>query len=101
VLLLYMAGHGDLDDRGNFYFVARNTKNERLRASGIADRFIHETMVRSFAKRQILILDCCFSGAFSKDWISRAGTSVGIETSFATSGRVAGHRQSLSDFCGI
>jgi hypothetical protein len=71
VLLLYLAGHGDLDDRGNFYFVARNTRSDRLRGSGIADRFIHETMVRSLSKRQILILDCCYSGAFSKDWISR------------------------------
>src|ERR1700747_2941066 len=71
VLLLYFAGHGDLDDRGNFYFVAANTRSDRLSVNGLADRFIHETMVRSLSKRQILILDCCYSGAFSKDWISK------------------------------
>jgi hypothetical protein len=83
VLLLYFAGHGDLDDRRNLYFVARDTQSKRLRASGIADRYIHETMVRSLSKKQILILDCCFSGAFSKDWISdwnpRSDASVGIK----------------------
>jgi tetratricopeptide (TPR) repeat protein len=86
VLLLYFAGHGDLDDRGNFYFVARNTKSDRLRSSGISDRFIHETMVRSSSKRQILILDCCYSGAFAKDWISRG--DVGIKQKLTGEGRV-------------
>src|SRR5271165_3503486 len=86
VLLLYFAGHGDLDDRGNFYFVARNTKSDRLRSSGISDRFIHETMVRSSSKRQILMLDCCYSGAFSKEWISRG--DVGIKQKLAGEGRV-------------
>jgi TPR repeat protein len=88
VLLLYLAGHGDLDDRGNFYFVARNTKSDRLLGSGIPARFIHETMVRSLSKRQILILDCCYSGAFSKDWISRSDTSVGIKQKLAGEGRI-------------
>jgi len=88
VLLLYFAGHGDLDDRGNFYFVAGNTKSDRLRSSAISDRFIHETMVRSLSKRQILILDCCYSGAFSKDWISRADTSVGIRQKLTGEGRI-------------
>jgi hypothetical protein len=86
VLLLYFAGHGDLDDRGNFYFVARNTKSDRLRSSGISDRFIHETMVRSSSKRQILMLDCCYSGAFSKEWISRG--DVGIKQKLTGEGRV-------------
>lgn len=88
VLLLYFAGHGDLDDRGNFYFVAKNTKGDRLRGSGIADRFIHETMVRSLSKRQILILDCCYSGAFPKDWISRSDASVGIKQKLTGEGRI-------------
>ena len=92
VLLLYFAGHGDLDDRRNLYFVAHDTRSKRLRGSGIADRFIHETMVRSLSKKQILILDCCFSGAFSKDWISdwnpRSDASVGIKQKLTGEGRV-------------
>jgi uncharacterized caspase-like protein len=92
VLLLYIAGHGDLDDRRNLYFVAHDTRSKRLRGSGIADQFIHETMVRSLSKKQILILDCCFSGAFSKDWISdwnpRSDASVGIKQKLTGEGRV-------------
>src|SRR5271165_3033078 len=92
VLLLYFAGHGDLYDRRNLYFVAHDTRSKRLRGSGIADQFIHETMVRSLSKKQILILDCCFSGAFSKDWISdwnpRSDASVGIKQKLTGEGRV-------------
>src|SRR6202023_449453 len=88
VLLVYFAGHGDLDDRGNFYFVAANTRSDRLSVNGLPDRFIHETMVRSSSKRQILILDCCFSGAFSKDWISRADSGLGIRQKLMGEGRI-------------
>ena len=49
-------------------------------------------MVRSLSKKQILILDCCFSGAFSKDWISdwnpRSDASVGIKQKLTGEGRV-------------
>jgi hypothetical protein len=45
-------------------------------------------MVRSLSKRQILILDCCYSGAFSKDWVSRSGGGVGIEKKLTGEGRI-------------
>jgi hypothetical protein len=88
VLLLYLAGHGDLDDRGNFYYVARDTKSDRLRSSGIEDRFIRETMARSPSKRQTLILDCCYSAALSKGQVSRIGASLGIKQRFAGDGTI-------------
>lgn len=88
VLLLYFAGHGDLDDMGNLYFIAENTKGDRLRSSGIPAQFIHETMVRSSSRSQILILDCCYSGAFSKGWVSRADASVGIRQKLTGEGRI-------------
>jgi hypothetical protein len=55
VLLLYFEGHGNLDERNNFYFVARNTRRHRLRGGGIAGRFIRETMIRRSWRGQILI----------------------------------------------
>ena len=92
VLLLYLAGHGDLDDRRNLYFVANDTRSKRLRGSGIAAHFIHETMAQSLSKKQILMLDCCYSGAFSKDWISdwnpRGEAGVGIKQKLTGEGRV-------------
>jgi hypothetical protein len=45
-------------------------------------------MVRSPSKRQILILDCCYSGAFSKEWISRGDPSVGIGRKLTGEGRI-------------
>jgi flagellar biosynthesis GTPase FlhF len=92
VLLLYLAGHGDLDERQKFYFVAHDTPNNRLLGKGVADHLIHEAMVRSLCKRQILILDCCYSGAISKDetsgWISRGDASAGIKHKLTGEGRV-------------
>jgi peptidoglycan/xylan/chitin deacetylase (PgdA/CDA1 family) len=92
VLLLYLAGHGDLDERQKFYFVAHDTRSKRLLGKGVADHLIHEAMARSLSKRQILILDCCYSGAISKDWasgwISRGDASAGIKQKLTGEGRV-------------
>ncbi len=67
--LLYLSGHGFLDKNGYLYFVSRNThvtsQNQIYTSNAVAARFIQEQCMNlSQSKRQVLILDCCFSGAF-------------------------------------
>ena len=88
VLLLYLAGHGALDDRRNFYFVTTNTRGDRLHVNGLPDTLIHQTMMSSGARSQILILDCCYSGAFAKSLVPRGDGTVGIRRKLAGQGRV-------------
>ena len=88
VLLLYFAGHGDLDDLGNLYLIAKNTKGDLLRSSGIGAEFIRQTMAKSSSRSQILILDCCYSGAFPNNWVPRADASIGIRQKLSGEGRI-------------
>ncbi|MCW5205688.1 caspase family protein, partial [Desulfobulbus sp. F5] len=66
--LLYFSGHGLKDDlnSGNLYLTATDTKRDRLRATGLAASFLLEEVEESKSRRIILILDCCYSGAFAR-----------------------------------
>ncbi|MGH3975483.1 MAG: caspase, EACC1-associated type [Pseudonocardiaceae bacterium] len=64
LLLLYFSCHGVLDSKGQLYFVAANTAKNRLPANGVAARWVKERMDDSRSQRIVLLLDCCYSGAF-------------------------------------
>jgi uncharacterized caspase-like protein len=72
IVLLYFSGHGYRHEDGNLFFVSHTTQINSeggLRIGTAVDaKFIHEHyMSRSPSKRQVLILDCCFSGAFAEE----------------------------------
>jgi molecular chaperone DnaJ len=66
LLLLYFSCHGDLDAEGLLYFVAKDTDKELPDSTGIPARWVKEQMDRSRSQRIVLLLDCCYSGAFTK-----------------------------------
>jgi hypothetical protein len=74
--LLYFAGHGLKNDKGNLYFPMRDTKRRLLESTALSSRFIHEMIQNSSARRQVLILDCCFSGAFPRGFTFKADESI-------------------------
>jgi peptide/nickel transport system substrate-binding protein len=86
LLLLYFSGHGVLDDQGLLYLAVKDTERDLLRATGIAASFITQEMDRSRSRRQVLILDCCHSGAFARGAKGVPGTSVGTANSFKGTG---------------
>ena len=57
-----------------------------LSATAIDAAFITDAMDRSRSNRQILILDCCHSGAFARGSKGALGASVGTATVFEGSG---------------
>ena len=88
-LLLYFSGHGVKDDAGNLYLAARNTTQPLLRSTGVSDAFLRDVMKSCRARRQVLILDCCFGGAFAKGLLAKAGgDTVGVNERFQGQGRV-------------
>jgi hypothetical protein len=90
LLLLYLAGHGIKDSQRHLYFAASNTqkvKNELIDATALEARKVHEWLRFSPAKRQIIILDCCFSGAFG-DLIAQDDGSVDLESEIGYDGRI-------------
>jgi len=89
LLVLYFSGHGVRDEVGSLYLAVKNTNRYRLRSTAIKSDFIKEAMDGSRSKRQVLILDCCNSGAFSQGTKAATGTSIGTATAFESGfGRV-------------
>ncbi len=88
LLLLYFSGHGIKDDDGRLYLAATNTQRGMFRSTAIPATFVNETMSDSRSRRQVLILDCCHSGAFARGMIAKGGESVDIRDRFQGRGRV-------------
>src|SRR5215467_4095798 len=62
-LLIYLSCHGVLDSYGRLYYAAANTRRQRLAATAVAAAWLNERLEDCRARRQILVLDCCHSGA--------------------------------------
>ena len=86
LLLLYFSGHGVLDDQGRLHLAVKDTERALLRATAIPAAFITEEMNNSRSRRQVLILDCCHSGAFARGSKGATGASVGTATAFEGTG---------------
>ncbi|MEQ8999022.1 MAG: tetratricopeptide repeat protein [Coleofasciculus sp. B1-GNL1-01] len=76
LLLLYFSGHGITDNRGKLYLTSPTTKKTRLAATAIPSDFVHSLMLTSPSRKQVMILDCCFSGAFAKGMTAKADAAV-------------------------
>ncbi|MFD0539701.1 caspase domain-containing protein [Actinomadura luteofluorescens] len=87
VLLLYVSCHGVKDDAGRLYFATTNTRVKRLGSTGIASAFVSEQMSHSMSRNIILLLDCCYSGAFVEGMVVRGPGGVGINERLSGSGR--------------
>src|ERR1035437_7588085 len=86
LLLLYFSGHGVKDDEGYLYLAVKDTRLESLFSTGLAAEWVRRAMNRSRSRRQVLLLDCCHSGAFSPDHKAALGGSVGTKEAFDSGG---------------
>ena len=84
---MHFSGHGVKDEDGELYFAAANTVLGRLGATAVAAEFVSRRMGRSRSRRVVLLLDCCYAGAFERGLIARAGVEMGIKQQFGGRGR--------------
>jgi uncharacterized caspase-like protein len=79
------------DDRGRLYLATRTTRKtiqgELIRSTAVAANFIHDRMSESRSRRQVVILDSCFSGAFAEGLLVRDDGAVDIRTQLGGEGR--------------
>ncbi|GLW95109.1 caspase family protein [Actinokineospora globicatena] len=87
LLVLYFSGHGVKDEAGDLYFATAGTKLNRLAATAVAGDFVRRLMNRTRARRVVLLLDCCYAGAFGRGVVARAGTAVALGEQFEGRGR--------------
>ncbi|MCI3276614.1 caspase, EACC1-associated type [Streptomyces cylindrosporus] len=64
LLLLHISCHGIKDDDGHLYFAARDTDRDLPASTAVPAAFLRERMERCRARTVVVLLDCCYSGAF-------------------------------------
>jgi hypothetical protein len=91
LVLLFFSGHGIKDDTGRLYLATNKTRKtsqgDLVRSSAVSANFVHENMSRSRSRRQVVILDSCFSGAFAEGLSAKDDGTVDIRTQLGGEGR--------------
>src|SRR5438105_12686393 len=72
LLLLYFSGHGLKEDDGRLYLATIDTERGLPLATTVPASFVNDAMSACQSRRQVLILDCCHSGAFATGMIPKA-----------------------------
>ncbi len=82
LLFLYFTGHGyrgkQTDD--HLYLAVKDTKMESKNATTVSDAFISREIAQCRAQKQVIILDCCYSGGFKATGDAPPGASVVVLT---------------------
>ncbi|MBW4719568.1 caspase, EACC1-associated type [Saccharothrix obliqua] len=78
LVLLYFSCHGLTTPSRRLYFAAANTVRDRPAGTAVARSFVHEQLEDCHAAGRVLVLDCCFSGAFVEGF--KAGDAPVVES---------------------
>jgi Caspase domain len=85
--LLYFTGHGLKDDDGRLYLAMNNTRRNSLLFTSLPAEQLDQAMQASRSRRMVLILDCCYSGAFRAGVTAKADDRVHSLETFQGRGR--------------
>ncbi|OXM64499.1 caspase family protein [Amycolatopsis vastitatis] len=85
--LLYFTGHGVKDDDGSLYLAMANTRRHSLMFTALAAELVDRAMAGCASRQKVLVLDCCYSGAFPAGKLAKAGTDVHTLERFQGRGR--------------
>lgn len=91
LVLLFFSGHGVKDDRGKLYLATRLThkteRGELVKGTAVSASFIHDIMSDCRSRRQVVMLDCCYSGAFAEGLLAKDDGSVDVRNQLGGEGR--------------
>ncbi|HRQ37701.1 MAG TPA: protein kinase [Chloroflexota bacterium] len=86
LLLLYFMGHAAVGAEEKLYLAAQDTEHNLLRATAIPASYLAEVMDDSQAWQQVLVLDCTFSNASSRDSRELIGRVATTDDAFNRNG---------------
>lgn len=78
MLLLYLSCHGVKDEAGHLHFATVNTRANRLASTGISADFVYQQVDRCRSRKIVLLLDCCYSGAYARGHRPRANDDASL-----------------------
>ncbi|MEV4344640.1 caspase family protein [Actinoplanes sp. NPDC049596] len=82
VLLLHFSCHGLKGESGELFFATTNTRPNRLGSTAVSADFVQRCMRASRSRSIVLLLDCCYGGAFSRGVRVRAAGDVDVLDNF-------------------
>ncbi len=82
LVLLHLSCHGLKSDSGELFFAMRNTRPDRLASSGVPADFVQRCIRGSRARSVVLLLDCCYGGAYGRGVAVRAAGDAQVLDSF-------------------
>ena len=92
LVLLHFSCHGLKDDSGELYLAATNTRPQYLASTAVDAALVNRLIRRTRAQRVVLLLDCCYGGAFERGVVARAGDDMNIGEQFSVGDHVGGGR---------
>ena len=82
VLLLHFSCHGLKSESGELFFAASNTRPDRLGSTAVSADFVQKCMRTTRSRSVVLLLDCCYGGAFAQGVTVRASGDVNALDNF-------------------
>jgi hypothetical protein len=70
--LLYLSCHGVQDRQGRLYFAFADTERDYLGSTAVSAEWVRECITSSRSKATLVLIDCCFSGAFIRGMRARS-----------------------------
>ncbi len=90
LVLLFFSGHGVISEFGNFHLTSRSTRKQQdqlIPTTAISAAEIQGWMGSSRSRRQLIILDCCFAGAFAKGMTAKGEEKIDLRSQLGGEGR--------------
>ncbi|ONI91675.1 hypothetical protein ALI22I_07280, partial [Saccharothrix sp. ALI-22-I] len=72
-VLLYLTGHGIKNDYDQLFFAASDTDRHRPYATAMPGVVLQHLLEECRARSKLVLLDCCYSGAFTQRPTQRSG----------------------------
>ncbi len=85
--LLFFSGHCIIDEGGYLYFTTSITAQDNLQATAVPASFMQQQLSSSDAERQVVILDCCYSGVLTEGWQTKS-VKVDLNKELGGRGRI-------------
>lgn len=78
--LLYLSCHGVQDDQGKLYFAFADTEKEFLSSTAVSADWVRDRIYASRSRATLVLIDCCFSGAFIRGMRARSSAAANVES---------------------
>ena len=90
LVLFYFSGHGIVDEANKLFLGTPSTRkegNKIVKPTTVAATYLQEAMNDSKSQHQVLIFNCCFSGAFAQGMTVMDDGSVNLKEHLGGKGR--------------